>query len=61
MPSLDIPHLKTRKPPARYWRSRGQKGKTFLDLPYRAGGCLNVRSLRCIQEASEYRNSDPQC
>ena len=61
MPSLYIPHVKTTKPPTRYRRSNGQKGKTFLYLPYRAGGCLNVRSLRCIQEVSEYRNPDPQC
>jgi len=61
MPSLYIPHVKTTKPPARYWRARGQKGKTFLDLPYRAGGCLNVRFLRCIQEASEYQKSGTHC
>lgn len=61
MPSLYIPHVKTTKPPTRYRRSNGQKGKTFLDLPYRAGGCLNVVTLCCIQEVSEYQKSDTQC
>ena len=46
MPNLDILHVRIIIPPARYGLLSTGKVKPFLKLPYRAGGCSNVISLR---------------
>ena len=49
MPSLDISHVRTLKPPTRYGLLSAGKVKPFQKLPYRVGSCSNVISLPCFQ------------
>jgi len=56
MPSLDIHHIRTIKPPTRYGLLSAGKVKPFRKLPSRAGGCSNVISLRCFQGVQNIGN-----